>query len=179
MLELEFGGDPSKRSASAPWSSINPVESSRSARDGPGLARGKGAVKPGKSYFETCIRPDRHSLELLRGFKNLAENSIDFFATVSWREEAGERKHFLIAATPRPEHPGTILVLHIDLSVLLRGRRELSTLMIGQGPAAFAQMEAAMLGVVRGAIAEALGASNGRGAKSGRHHPRNRRPGHR
>uniref|UniRef100_Q07I17 Transcriptional regulator, LuxR family n=1 Tax=Rhodopseudomonas palustris (strain BisA53) TaxID=316055 RepID=Q07I17_RHOP5 len=130
----------------------------------PGVAGG--AVKPGKSYFETCIRPDRHSLELLRGFKNLAENSIDFFATVSWREEAGERKYFLIAATPRTEHDGTILVLHIDLSVLLRGRRELSTLMIGQGPAAFAQMEAAMLGVVRGAITEALGASNGRGTKT-------------
>jgi len=126
----------------------------------PGAARG--VAKPGKSYFETCIRPDRHSLELIRGFKNLAENTIDFFATVSWREEAGERKHFLIVATPRPDKAGTILVLHIDLSVLLRGRHELSALMIGQGPAAFAQMEAAMLGVVRGAIAEALATPQGK-----------------
>ena len=73
--------------------------------------RGSGAVRLGQSYFESCIRPDRHSLELLRGFKNLAENAIDFFATVSWREEAGERKHFLIAAMPHADSPGAFLVL--------------------------------------------------------------------
>ena len=127
-----------------------------------GLGSARTAIKLGKSYFETCIRPDRHSLDLLRGFKNLAENSIDFFATVSWREEAGERKHFLIAAMPRTDASGTILVLHIDLSVLLGGRHELSALMIGQGAAAAAQAETALLGVVRGAIVDALAASQAR-----------------
>ena len=67
----------------------------------PGTSGSAGAKNQlGRSYFEACIRPDRHSLELLRGFKSLAEKSIDFFATVSWREEAGTRKHFLIVATP-------------------------------------------------------------------------------
>ncbi|KPG00647.1 LuxR family transcriptional regulator [Rhodopseudomonas sp. AAP120] len=124
----------------------------------------KARSKLGKSYFDACIRPDRHSLELLRGFKSLAERSIDFFATVSWREEAGERKHFLIVATPCDEDPNAIVVLHIDLSVLLGGRRELSALMIGQGAAAAAQVEAAMIGAVRGAIVDALATSQGRTA---------------
>lgn len=126
--------------------------------------RGSGSapVKVGKSYFDTCIRPDRHSLELLNGFKNLAEKSVDFFGTVSWREEDGERKYFLIAAMPRGDSAGTILVLHIDLSVLLGGRRDLSALMVGQGAAAAAQVETAVLGVVRRAVADALAGSNGR-----------------
>ncbi|NEW93011.1 DNA-binding response regulator [Rhodopseudomonas sp. BR0M22] len=118
--------------------------------------------KLGSSYFDACIRPDRHSLELLRGFKSLAEKSIDFFSTVSWREEAGERKHFLIVATPSDDNPDTIVVLHIDLSVLLGGRQELSALMIGQGAAATAQADSVMIGAVRGAIVEALAASQDR-----------------
>ena len=123
---------------------------------------GRPPSKLGKSYFDACIRPDRHSLELLRGFKSLAEKSIDFFATVSWREEEGERKHFLIVATPCEDDPDAIVVLHIDLSVMLGGRRELSALMVGQGAAAAAQVEAAMIGAVRGAIVDALAASQGR-----------------
>lgn len=122
----------------------------------------KAKSKVGQSYFDACIRPDRHSLELLRGFKSLAEDSIDFFSTVSWREEAGGRKHFLIVATPCEDDPGAIVVLHIDLSVMLGGRRELSALMVGQGAAAAAQAEAAMIGAVRGAIVDALAASQGR-----------------
>lgn len=125
-------------------------------------ATSKAKSKLGKSYFDACIRPDRHSLELLRGFKSLAEKSIDFFSTVSWREEAGERKHFLIVATPSEADPDAIVVLHIDVSVLLGGRQELSALMIGQGAAAAAQAEAAMIGAVRGAIVEALAASHDR-----------------
>ncbi|MCK7472630.1 MAG: hypothetical protein MZV49_01715 [Rhodopseudomonas palustris] len=39
--------------------------------------------------------------------------------------------------------------VHIDLSVLLGGRRDLSALMVGQGAAAAAQVETAVLGVVR------------------------------
>ncbi|PZA12729.1 DNA-binding response regulator [Rhodopseudomonas palustris] len=125
---------------------------------------GSAQAKPklGSSYFDACIRPDRHSLELLRGFKSLAEKSIDFFSTVSWREEAGERKHFLIVATPSEDNPDTIVVLHIDLSVLLGGRQELSALMIGQGAAATAQVDSAMIGAVRGAIVEALASSQDR-----------------
>lgn len=126
----------------------------------PGPSKAKS--KLGKSYFDACIRPDRHSLELLRGFKSLAEKSIDFFSTVSWREEAGERKHFLIVATPSEDDPDAVVVLHIDLSVLLGGRQELSALMIGQGPAAVAQVDAAMIGAVRGAIVDALAASQDR-----------------
>ncbi len=122
---------------------------------------GRPPSKLGKSYFDACIRPDRHSLELLRGFKNLAEKTIDFFATVNWREEDGERKHFLIVATPCEDDPDAIVVLHIDLSVLLGGRRELSALMVGQGAVAAALAEVAMISAVRGAIVDALAASQG------------------
>ena len=115
---------------------------------------GRPPSKLGKSYFDACIRPDRHSLELLRGFKNLAEKTIDFFATVNWREEDGERKHFLIVATPCEDDPDAIVVLHIDLS-------ELSALMVGQGAVAAALAEVAMISAVRGAIVDALAASQG------------------
>ncbi|MFT3940291.1 DNA-binding response regulator [Rhodopseudomonas sp.] len=127
----------------------------------PARKRGNSASVVGRSYFEIFIRPDRHSLDLLRGLKNLSERSIDFFATLNWREEAGERRYFLIAAVPRPHAPDRILVLHVDLAALLRARPELSALMIGHGSAAHAQMESEVLGLVRNAIVEALAKPNG------------------
>ncbi|MFT3940208.1 response regulator transcription factor [Rhodopseudomonas sp.] len=111
----------------------------------------------GKSYFETCIRPDRHSLDLLRGFHALVDGSIDFFATVHFREVDGARRYFLVMAAPKLDEMLRILVLHLDLSALLAEPQELSAMLVGCGPAATAMLESSMISAVRSVVADALG----------------------
>jgi hypothetical protein len=42
----------------------------------------------GKNYFKYCIRPDQHSIEILRGFKDLLAGKVDFFSTIYWGTSA-------------------------------------------------------------------------------------------
>jgi DNA-binding CsgD family transcriptional regulator len=110
----------------------------------------------GKSYFETCIRPDRHSLDLLRGFQALVDGSVNFFATVHFREFDGARRYFLIMAVPKQEEPRRILVLHLDLSCLLAEPQELSAMLVGYGSAATAMLESSMISALRSVVADAM-----------------------
>ena len=119
-------------------------------------------VAVGKSYFDYCIRPDQHSIEILRGFKNLLSGEVDFFSTIYWQEKPAGREWFLIAASAHSPKPGTAVVIHIDISAILRSDQQLSALMVGLGEAASAQVEAAITSTIRSAIAETLSRSRDR-----------------
>ncbi|NVN88143.1 MAG: response regulator transcription factor [Rhodopseudomonas sp.] len=114
------------------------------------------SVNVGDNYFERCIRPDPHSIELLRGFKNLLERKIDFFSTICRQQGVSGTEWLLVVAFPKSVELPVTVVLHIDISVALRGRSDLSALMVGMGDAASAQLDAAITSTVRRAIAETL-----------------------
>jgi len=116
----------------------------------------RGSIAVGDNYFECCIRPDPHSIELLRGFRNLLERKIDFFSTICGQQGAGGTGWYLVVAFPKAPGLPTTVVLHIDVSALLGGRSELSALMVGMGDAASAQLDAAITTTIRRAIAETL-----------------------
>ncbi|KIZ48039.1 LuxR C-terminal-related transcriptional regulator [Rhodopseudomonas sp. BAL398] len=113
-------------------------------------------VNVGDNYFECCIRPDLHSIELLRGFKNLLDRKIDFFSTICGQPAAEGTDWYLVVAFPKAPGLPTTVVLHIDISAILQGRSELSALMVGIGDAASAQVDAAITTTIRRAIAETL-----------------------
>jgi DNA-binding CsgD family transcriptional regulator len=113
-------------------------------------------VAVGKNYFEYCIRPDQHSIEILRGFKDLLAKRVDFFSTIYWLDKTDGKEWFLIAASPQsPVLPNTVVV-HIDITAILRGNSQLSALMLGLGAAASGQVEATITSTIRSAIAETL-----------------------
>jgi DNA-binding NarL/FixJ family response regulator len=113
-------------------------------------------VAIGDNYFEYCIRPDQHSIEILRGFRDLLARKVDFFSTIYWQQKAAGTRWFLIAASPHAPKPDATVVIHIDISPILRGDSQLSALLVGLGAAATAQLEANITSTIRTAIAETL-----------------------
>jgi DNA-binding NarL/FixJ family response regulator len=118
-------------------------------------------VDVGKSYFDYCIRPDEHSIEIIRGLKQLLTGQIDVFSTIYWQERPQGCEWFLIVASSRPSMPATAIVVHIDISTILQGRSQPSALMVGLGAAASAQIDASITSTVRRAIAETLSRNAG------------------
>lgn len=113
-------------------------------------------VSVGKNYFEYCIRPDRHSIEIMRGFKDLLARKVDFFSTIYWTEKNDKREWFLIAASPQAPTLQTTLVVHIDINAILHDNSQLSALMLGLGAAASAQVEATITNTIKNVLSETL-----------------------
>jgi len=111
-------------------------------------------ISVGKNYFEYCIRPDRHSIEIMRGFKDLLARKVDFFSTIYWMEKNDRKQWFLIAASPQAPSAPTTVVVHIDINPILHENTQLSALMLGLGAAASAQVEASITNTIKSVLSE-------------------------
>lgn len=124
------------------------------ARDG-NLALSNYGV--GQDYLRHTVHPDENSAATLRGLKSLLQKEIDVFSTLYPCDTPAERKWFLLAAfAVENDSPAAAAVLHIDVSLLLRNRSDVSAAMLGVGPRALDPGLARIIEVVRRTIATSI-----------------------
>jgi DNA-binding CsgD family transcriptional regulator len=116
----------------------------------------------GANYLKYCIFPDESSVEILRGLKRVLAKETDLFSTLYPCGHPSQLRWFLLAAfASAPNEPGS-LVVHIDISNVLRNKVSPSAAMVGVGPSAVGVVEDMIVRTIRRSIADSM--SNARPA---------------
>ena len=116
----------------------------------------------GINYLKYCIFPDESSVEILRGLKRVLAKEADLFSTLYPCGHPDQPRWFLLAAFAREPEPAGSLVVHIDISHVLRNKMSPSAAMVGVGPSAVGHVEDMIVRTIRRSIADSM--SNARPA---------------
>lgn len=118
----------------------------------------------GANYLKYCIFPDESSVEILRGLKRVLAKEADLFSTLYPCGHPDQPSWFLLAAFATAPQVTGALVVHIDISHILRNKVSPSAAMVSVGPSAVGVVEDMIVRTIRRSIADSM--SNARPASN-------------
>jgi DNA-binding NarL/FixJ family response regulator len=110
----------------------------------------------GVNYLKYCIFPDESSVEILRGLKRVLAKEADLFSTLYPCGHPDQPRWFLLAAFASEAQTAGSLVVHIDISHMLRNKVSPSAAMVGVGPSAVGRVEDMIVRTIRRSIADSM-----------------------